>query len=504
MPQKSSPIFVNEDTRTWVQPDGPGTEFVLYSCQALTEWRREYDEPVYVKCKSPDEYNKLKTMRTVHGKPQEPTFSVAAFTPQDEDFLIDLECPVDWQVFYGMCESPSSPTGYTKIRHFYRASKRNEGESNVDYIGDEESAGIQQASEFTAEDVVTILKVAAASAATGVTETQPLNDIAFLAEGRCEGDCGPEIKDCEWGAAVADNAYPSHGQVWKTENSGDMWYISLTDPFAETDAAISAVVVLPGEVAPRIIVFQGTVSAAYAARCSITDDWGDTWTEVDMGGLVNGSYINSVFAYSSGLIYAVGNDGSIWYSVDRGGSWTWITDVVTGANLVELRDIHTPDGDTVYVVGDANTLLKSEDGCESFETLNGPADGVEDLLTVQAPTTYRVLVGGERDAGEDCLWLSTDGGETFNDVDFTGSTDVGGRVNRLRVAPRAPTQHMVMLHGTGANDRFYRTLDGGATWERMAYVANSGLNGLFVCTINLAWACGNVHAGNAVIQKMSA
>lgn len=505
MPQKSSPIFVNEDTRTWVQPDGPGTKFALYSCQALTEWRREYDEPVYIKCKSADEYNKLKTMRTIHGKPQEPTFTVAAFTPQDEDFLIDLECPVDWQVFYGICESPSSPTGYTKIRHFYKSSKRNEGESNVDYIGDEESAGIQQSSEFTAEDVITILKTTVASAATGVTETQAFNDIAFLSEGRCEGDCGPEIKDCEWGVTGADSSYGvAHANVWKTEDGADLWALMATDPFADNTADVGAVAILAGETAPRIIAFRGNVSGLYAARCSITDDWGVSWTEVDMGGLLNGSYVNSVFVYSSGLIYAVGNDGSIWYSVDRAASWTHLSDTITGANLIELRDIHTPDGDTIYAVGDLNTIIKSTDGGDSWTTLSGPADGNEDLLTVQAPTTYRVLVGGERDAGEDCLWVSTDGGSSWTDIDFTGSTTVGGRVNRLRVAPKASTQHMIMLHGTGANDRFFRTLDGGATWERMALVANSGLNGLYVCSINLAFAAGEPHNGIAVIQKMSA
>ena len=76
-------------------------------------------------------------------------------------------------------------------------------------------------------------------------------------------------------------------------------------------------------------MFRGTVESDYGARASISDDWGATWSEVNVGGVANGSYINGAFKYGVGLIWIVGNGGYIWYSEDRGDSWTAISGDLT-------------------------------------------------------------------------------------------------------------------------------------------------------------------------------
>lgn len=509
---KGTSIFSNKDTRLWIQTNGIGTSFELYSCHALTDWSRDYGETVYIKCKSGDEYNTDNIVETVPGSPEQPTFTVVAYTRQEADYLLGLQCPADFQVFYGKCSAPSDPVGYIKIRHFHQANKTTEGESDVDYLGEETAAGIMLTVEFTAEEVIEILQTVVASRATDLTELQALNDIAMLSDGRCEGDCGVDIRPCYWGLTVADASYGvATANVWYTDDNGASWNLCATDPFLQNDADCSSCVILPGETAPRFIVFRGNVDDDEAAMCSISDDWGVTWAEVLMGGNDNGSYVNGAWAYSSGLIWAVGNDGSVWYSVDRGASWTW---VITGAGE-ELWDIHSPDNDTYYVCGDNDTIFKSTDGGVTWATTGAtPAAGTESLLTIQAPTTYRVIVGGRIDADTDVMWISTDGGEVWNDVDFTGSTTAAGEVRRIRVTDDAPTQHMWMLHGVnngatarygpGTDFRFFRTLDGGATWERENLVTNNGLNGLSVCSINQAFACGQpLASGIAAIQRAS-
>lgn len=512
MPTKNSPLFTNKDTRTWVQADGVGSVFALYGCHALTNWSRDFGEPTYVKCKSVDEYGKKTIKESIPGDPDEPTFTVEAYTTQDADFLLGIECEMDWQEFYGACSSPSDVAGYTKIRHFYRASKTSESESNIDFLGDEEYEGIVISVEFSCEDVVEVLKVTVTRQNNGVTDIQGFNDIAMLAEARCEGDCGAEIRACYWGVAVANASYGiDHASVWKTSDGGASWDIAAVDPFTENTANISSCVILAGETAPRIIVFRGNASPTYAARASITDDWGESWDEVDMGG--NGSYINSAFKYSAGLIWCVGNIGYLWYSEDQGASWTIVTNVVSGTT-VELWDIDSPDGVNFYAVGDDDTVIKSTDGGLSWSASAAtPAAGTEDLLTVQALTKYRVFIGGNIDANDNVLWLSTDGGASWSDIDFTGSTTALGQVRRLRAAKKARLQHLVLIHGAnngaagrygpGTDFRFYRTLNGGGSWERLTLVANNGLNGLSVCSINLAWAAGEAVANISEIQRMA-
>ena len=514
MPTNSPAIFSNKDSRTWVQEDGVGEDFVLFGCHALTNWSRDFGETTYIKCKSADEYGKFDIKETIAGAPGEPTFTVEAFTSEEEDYLLSLECPIDWQVHLGSCSSPSDYTGFKKIRQFYRSSVTSQSEANLDFIGEEEFSDIRLSVEFSSEEMVEIVQVTVAKSKNGVTEAQGFNDIAMLRSARCEGDCGAEIKACYWGVAVADSNYGvATANVWVTTDRGVTWTVAAVDPFSATDANLSSCVILAGEVAPRIIVFRGNVSGLYGARASISDDWGASWTEVDMGGVVDGSNVNSAFAYSSGLIMAVGNAGYIWYAEDQGASWTEITGTTTGV-AVELWDIHTPDGVTIYAVGDGNTVIKSTEGIDgAWANPDGPADGTEALFTVQAPTQYRVIIGGEIDAGDDCLWISQDGTTTYADNDFTGSTTALGQVRRVRLSDKAELNHMVMIHGLnngatrrwgpGTNFYFFRTLDGGAQWLRENLITNSGLNGLSVCNINRAFAAGEPVDGLGEIQAMA-
>ena len=512
------PILNNNQSRTFIQEDGVGTAFVLYDCQALTDWTRDFEETVYVKVKSADEYGKKTIKETIPGNPGEPTFNVVAYTPEDADWLLDIDCPVDFQVHFGRCSSPSDQTGYTKIRQYYRSSKTSEGESGVDYIGDETGAGIEQNTAWSCEEMITILRVDTAQANNGVTETQAFNDISFLETGRCEGKCGQAISDCAWGVAVADSDYGSAtANVWITADGGATWSICPFDPFGGTVENLSTCVILAGTDAPRIIVFKGNFDPAEAGpQCAITDDWGESaWDIVDMWNIGNigsfGQYINASYRFSSGLIYAVGDNGHVYYSQNRGASWTEIIQTTTGV-ATDLWDIHTPDGVTVYAVGDTNTVIKSVDSCASWTTVAGPSSNNTNLFTVQAPTENRVLVGGAIDGDGNVLWVSANGGTAWTDMDFTGSTTALGQVRRIRVAPKGSQEHYVIIHGAnngatarygpGTNFRFHRTLNGGNSWERQDLVTNSGLNGLSVCNINLAWAAGEAVGGVGEIQRM--
>lgn len=519
MPVKSVPSTTNKYTRTFIQIDDDGNPdigitFTLYDCQAITGWTRDFGETVFVKVKSPVEYGKFVIKETIAGTPGNPTFDVTAFTPEELDWLLELSCPVDFQVHYGRCSSPGDLTGYKKIRHFHQASKTSEGEENVDFIGEEEFQGITQNVAFVAEEVVTILTVTLASSASGITETQALNAIDILSEGRCEGDCGQSIKKCYWGVSCADADYLSAtANVWYTQNSGGTWAVAAVDPFAENSALCSEIVILVGETNPRIVVFRGNVSGSYGARCSVSDDWGASWNEVDMGGNDNGSYITSAFAFGPGLILASGNGGYAYKSEDKGTSWTEYDNTETGTDQ-NLWDIHTPDGQNYFACGGNNVITWSADAGVTWSAtaITGPAVGTT-LWTIQAPTEFRLIVGSNVNiATNNVLWITEDQGNNWTGLTFTGSTTAGGQVRRVRVADKAPTEHWLFIHGAnnGSSDRWgpgtsfrlFRTLDGGGSFERLALVTNNGYNDLAVCNINTAFVCGEVVGGVAIIHKM--
>jgi len=228
--------------------------------------------------------------------------------------------------------------------------------------------------------------------------------------------------------------------------------------------------------------------------------------------VANGSYVNGAFAYGVGLIWIVGNGGYIWYSEDRGDSWTEILPATTGV-AVELWDIHSPpeDSSVVYAVGDSNTVIFSTDSGASWADITGPADGTEALYAVDVDSQYKLFIGGQIDASEECLWVSEDGGTNWTALTFTGSTLADGEVRRFRQCARASRQHKVFIHGAnnastrrygpGTSFRMFRTLNGGGSFERQDLVTNNGLNGLSVVDINHAWACGEVVGGFGEIQR---
>jgi len=162
-------------------------------------------------------------------------------------------------------------------------------------------------------------------------------------------------------------------------------------------------------------------------------------------------------------------------------------------------------------VGSSNTVIKSEDTGSSWADVTGPADGTENLYAVDVDSEYKFAVGGQIDAGEECLWYTEDGGTNWTAVTFTGSTTASGEVRRLQQCPRAPRQHKVWVHGAnngstrrwgpGTSFRLFRTLDGFGSSERQDLVTNNGLNGLSVVDINHAWAAGEVVSGFGEIQR---
>lgn len=519
MPVKSVQTHSNKYTRTFIQIDDDGnpdigTAFTLYDCEAITGWTRDFGETTYVRVKSAVEYGKSTIKETIAGIPGNPTFDVTAFTPEGLDWLLALDCPVDFQVHMGLCSSPGDLTGYNKIRHFYRSTKTSEGEENLDFIGDEEFQAIGQNVSFTAEEVITILKTKIGSSASGITETQALNAIDVLSEGRCEGDCGQSIKKCYWLATVADSNYLSAtANVWYSQDSAGTWTVAAVDPFSENSADISEVTILVGETYPRIIAFRGNISGSYGARCSISDDWGASWSEVNMGGNANGSYVTSVHAYGPGLILASGNGGFCYKSEDKGASWTEYDNTETGTSE-NLWDIHTPDGQNFFACGANNIITWSDDAGTTWSAtaITGPSAGTT-LWTIQAASEYRLIVGGDIDGSEECKWITEDRGINWTAETFTGSTTASGRVTRVRLTDQGPLQHWFFIHGVnnGATQRWgpgtntwrvFRTLDGGGSYERENLESNLGYNDLTVCNINTAFTCGEAVDGIAIVHKV--
>jgi len=318
---------------------------------------------------------------------------------------------------------------------------------------------------------------------------------------QCLSECGVDQDRCQIVIVCSDNGAGAPAVVWFTIDSGATWNATAVVPFAAVNVASSTCMIL----GDRWIIFLGAPDAALAANCSYSDLRGAaaSWTITDMGGTATASYITNSYVHDAGSIWACGGRagplGGVHHSHDRGVTWTY----VELATAQVARDVATCDGDTIYVVGDANMIEVSEDGGHTFTALTvGPAAGATALTAVRCFTPDHVIVGGVIDGAlGNQMWYTTNGTATtpvWTAIPFAGSTAANTQVFSLSQVPQAPRQHLFMVQGATAlatSRHCFRSLDGGRTWVLITDLTNQGYTDIFACDSNTAWISEEDAAG---------
>ena len=228
------------------------------------------------------------------------------------------------------------------------------------------------------------------------------------------------------------------------------------------------------------------------AEVSITEDWGTTWNNVDVGA-VNDQYINAL-TYYGGRIWAAATGGYIYMSSTLGDTWAAQESGVETAQ--DLNDIAMYSLKVGYAVGDNNAFLYTTDGAE-WNTRTGPA-ALTNLLSVAVNDKGHVFVG----AADGNLYVSEDEGVTWaTRYSFgVGSVDFIAFDESLRYFG------LLTYNNAAGVGTAYRSRNGGASWQAPAGQTatwNSGLNAGFICDQNNMFVVGEVHDGTTFVAKAS-
>lgn len=490
-------IFVDLDSVVFIQEDGPCTGYLPMPCHAIDSTSIGRTEATRVYCKSPSRRGERTVARTVVGRKEAGTLTINAWSQEQSDLLHRLwqkNCMFGAQTHLDVCGLPTDPTVYKKILDYYGIVPGSLDYSNIDNLEGGEGTGLQVALSCTYDDLVEVLKIALhrcsrdVAVPGGITDVGDTTGIAVDLTSRCSPDaCGAPRDLCDTIVIYVAMAPPT---CWYSTDNGILWTTTAVLPLAAT--ALVNAIRASWIIGDRWIGHAVGLTAGYGGLCAYTEDSGGTWTLIDMGGTAGADYVYSGYLHDPNNLWACGGDagpsGHVWFSDDQGDSWTMFEDV----NTQILRDIATADGNTIYAVGEINTIIKSENAGASWTALTGPMTGAFDLHAVRALTNDHVLVGGEIDTNLEQLWCSLDGGTTWTAQIFDGSTTASSRVHTLDLAPNAPKQHVWMTQGittlTTVNYVF-RSLDGGHDWERWDR-DNDGLIFIRACDSNHAFVGG--------------
>jgi photosystem II stability/assembly factor-like uncharacterized protein len=243
-----------------------------------------------------------------------------------------------------------------------------------------------------------------------------------------------------------------------------------------------------------VIVGRVDTDAGNPAEIALSDDYGASWSNVDLG-TTNGQTVNALWWQEWTYLWAACSGGGIYFSEDAGETW----EAQTSGTAQNLMDICAYDRENVWAVGATGTLVKSADGT-TWSAATGPTGITDQFNAVFMLNSTRVLIGSN--AG--VVYRTNDGGATAgNWTTLAAPQWASGEVQAIR--GEMSNRYTIYIAGdtAGSVGEVFRSQDGAASFQEItAIVTNSGLRDLAIIDHNNAFACGNAHGGTGFLVKM--
>lgn len=339
------------------------------------------------------------------------------------------------------------------------------------------------------------------------SETVALNDISAC-PWRCgNGACTP-VGICENMVAAADAVnYLAVAEVLESDDTGATW-TGITGPFAAGENVMAVQCVQVDATTSRWIVVRDT-DAANPLETAYSDDGGATWTTTTVGS-TNGEAAyggGSLFALDYQHIWLCTDDGRVFFSNDGSATWTDQTTALSASSANALRAIHFADSNVGYAVGASDTIVYTLDGGDNWSagTATGSGDG---LNTVHVFNQNRVIVGTDSVVSDSPLYMTFDATANWTtiteglDIAVTDTVEDVSFMQSSGIAGLDDLTGYLIKNTSAPVGTVYKSIDGGRTWQAITTPSNSGLNSIYVCHANQAFAVGEADSGTSMIVSV--
>lgn len=408
------------------------------------------------------------------GAPGNPQMDIVARYTFDLSTLLKIvhkQCDVDLQIHLGVCGNPQDyKEGWDKIVVLERARGNNYQTDQLGASSPDETNMVNETVPFEGEKLYEIKKLGIAQQA-AVEVTREIIDIAICDSPSC-GACGIPSD----GTSVVFGLMKSGGgspgilsEVIYTKTGGAIWGASTVSTLAigETPNAIDCV----GQ--NTIVLAPTSIGLHYADSSDIVNGLNPTWVKVTTGFSASGGP-RDIYSANPSYTWIVGAGGYIYFTDDPTSGVT-IQDSGSATSQA-LNAIHGLSILDLVAVGNSNAVIISNNGGSTWQSVTGPAVGVNlTSVVMRSKTEWLVGTAGGK------LYYTRDSGVNWTEKVFPGNGT--GTVTAIKFVT-STVGYMTHTNSTPSG-RLLRTTNGGYSWYVLpegnaALPANAGLNAIAV------------------------
>lgn len=463
-----------------------------------TDPAKTIGEDTKITAPDPNSFNRDIQVGVVDGSEERATLSIGIRSTAQASVLIgwkNKNCRVDIFALLGKCGNPQDFTeGGEKWVYFPDGRISGHAYENFGAYGRDENNPMNESVDMTAEDYYEYLYMNQEQVGSSVT-TRQIYTVDVYTGNECENCPDPcdRVLATMAGASATPGTKPS---LLYSADGGETWsQQTISTLFSNEDIADG--VVVGGD-----IVYVSNVSnSIHWTSIELLYDGTNTWAEVNSGFVANKGP-HAITAADARHIWIVGDGGYIYFASNHKVGVT-VQDAGV-ATTQHLQAVHAFDAQNVLAVGNSNAVVYTKNGGVSWQSVTGPAVGVNlGACWMWDETTWFV---GEGAGGTGKLWLTTNRGNTWSQVGLPANYL---RIYKIQFVSDAEGY---LIASDGSQSYVLRTITAGNEWvvlpqgKKAVPVDNTFLTDLAVCskTQNTAFAAGVSTTATGIILKMAA
>jgi hypothetical protein len=456
-------------------------------------------EDTKITAPDPVDFNRDIQVGTVVGSDERATLSIGARYTSQQDILMrwkNRRCRVDIYALTGRCGNPQDfSEGGEKWVYFPDGQISSHSFENFGAYGKDENSPTNNSVDMTAEDYWELLKMNQSQVGSAST-VREIWTVDIYKGNSCE-DC-PEPCDRVLATMAGAAATPGTQPLLVYSGDGGLTWSTQTISTLFSNEVVSDGVVIGGD----IVYVSNTSNSMHYTNIEDIYVGSNTWSET-ITGFVAGKAPNAITSADARHSWIAGDGGYIYY-VKNHKVKAEVQDAGIGTTQ-NLNAINAYDEENVLTVGNSNAVVYTVNGGITWQTVTGPAVGVNlGACWMWDRDTWLI---GEGAGGTGKLWLTTNKGYTWSQISLP-ATYV--RIYKIVFVSEAEGY---LIATNGSQGFVLRTITGGNEWDvlpqgkKATSIDNTYLRDLGVCSkyANTAFAAGLADNGTAgIILKMSA